>query len=202
LPSVERVFGSTGQDARSSAYRRTVDRGVRDITEGLHGQAQGALADAYNSAGQMFNADASRMGALGATAGNLAAGDRTQTADLARQLQSAGITDAAALESIGQTQQQQTQGSLNLAYDDFQQQRDYPRSTVDWMSSVIRGLPAERSVSSTQTGPADVVGPSGLGQLASAATTGMGIWDQLKGNARGGRIRRSHGGALRYAHGS
>lgn len=203
LPAVESKFGAAGHDARSSAYRREVDRGVRDISEGLHSQALGALSQAYDTAAQTFGADATRLGALGQTAGEFAGQDRAMTADLASALQRAGITDAAALETVGRTQQGLDQASLDLARSDFEQQRDYPRQTIDWMSSVIRGLPAERSVTQTQTGPGDAFGPSPLAQLGSLATAGIGIYETLKDkNARGGRVRRyAHGGPLRYAHG-
>lgn len=200
MPALEARFGSAGHDSRSSAYRRAADQGVRDITEGLHSQSLGALSQAYDTAAQTFGADATRLGALGQSAGALAGQDRGQTADLAGALQKANITDAAALETVGRTEQGLNQSSLDLAYNDFANQRDYPRSTIDWMSSVIRGLPSDRAVTSTSTGPSSVSGPSPLAQLGSLASTGMGIYETIKDKARGGRVRRAHGGALRYGH--
>lgn len=235
LPSVTKTFGSAGHDTRSTQMRETVDRGIRDLTEGIHEQSQAALADAYRTAGQMFGQDASRMGALASTVGQLAQGDRAQTlqgADLLRALgatrgslagqegalqleagrgmgalsellQAMGLRDAAALESIGASQQGQEQRSLDLAYQDFLEQRDFPRQNINWMSEIIRGLPQERTIQQSQTGPAEIYRPSGLSQLASAAAAAAGIWDLFKGRkeARGGLVRKySKGGALRYAY--
>ena len=200
LPSVERVFGAGGHDPRSSAYRRTVDRGVRELAEGLQGQNLAALAEGYNTSGQIFGQDAGRMGALAQTAGALGLEDIDSQTRLAQTMQDTGLTGAAALEAAGAAQQAQTQRSLDLGYEDFARQRDYPRSNVDWMSSIIRGIPTETSTTTTGSGPADVYQPSLLGQLASAGTAAAGIWDIFK-NARGGRIKapRRVKGALSYA---
>jgi hypothetical protein len=105
-----------------------------------------------------------------------------------------GYGDAAALEAVGRTQRGMDQQSLNLAYGDFQQQRDYPRNTIDWMSSVIRGLPYDRAKAFEQYGPQSGLEyqPSQASQLASLFSTGMGIYDQFK--AEGGLVQYAEGG--------
>src|SRR5690606_25987783 len=122
---------------------------------------------------------------------------------LSELLQAMGLRDAAALESIGASQQGQEQRSLDLAYQDFLEQRDFPRQNINWMSEIIRGLPQERTIQQSQTGPAQIYQPSTLSQLSSAAAAAAGIWDLSKGrkDARGGLVREySKGGALRYAY--
>lgn len=202
LPGLEGKFGAAGHDVRSSAYRRAADRGVRDLSEGLQSQNLAALHQGYGQAGQLFGQDMSRMGALGQTAGNLAGQDIGQQGALAQQAQQMGLQGAAATEAVGAQQQGQTQRSLDLAHQDFQQQRDYPRENIDWMSSVVRGLPYDRSVQSQSVGPASSYQPSGLSQLGSLASTAVGAWDTWQNRARGGRIRRRYnlGGALRHAY--
>lgn len=196
LPSLAATFGSRGSDARSSAYRRAADRGVRDISEGLQSQAQAALSGAYQNAGTMFNADANRQGTLAQLAANNNLNAAQAQGTLAQLAQQMGLTDASALESIGGSQQQQNQRSLDLAYQDFQNQRDYPRGTIDWMNSVIRGIPYGTQVSSTQTAPQGGYGPSPISQLGSLGTGLAGILAAFK-KARGGRIKRyRYGGGI------
>lgn len=185
MPGLDSKFIRQGQYG-SSAHMREANRGARDITEGLNSQALSALSGAYQSAGQLFGQDASRMGALAQTAGSLAGQEAqtklaagAQSGALAQALQSMGIKDAAAMEAIGSAQQGQTQRNLDLAYKDFVEQRDYPKTTIDWMSSVIRGLPAPSRETTSATGPASVVGPSPLSQLASLGTAIAG-WNETQ----------------------
>lgn len=86
--------------------------------------------------------------------------------------------DAASLEAVGTTQQNQNQRNLDLAYQDFQQQRDYPRQQLDWLSNIIRGIPNSAiptSTTSSQTGPSQVYQPSPLAQVGSLLTGIRGI---------------------------
>lgn len=208
LPQVSRVFGAAGATPRSTAMRRTVDQGVRDLTEGLNAQNQAALAAAYESGANIFGQDSSRMGALAGQSINSALAGGV----LGEQAQNTALRDAAAQASVGETIQQDTQGSLDLAYQDFLNQRDYPRSQTNWLSSVIRGIPYNQTVTNNETGPANAYQPSGASQLGSLITTGLGIWDawkDIKGgdsggtkwadifeSARGGRVRRAKGGKV------
>ena len=211
LPSVERVFGAAGSGPRSSAYRRTVDRGVRDIAEGLQGQALGALSQGYAQAGEQFGADVSRLGSLGELLGSLSLREGELGGNLAELAQNLGLREAAGLEAIGATQQADTQRSLDLARADFEAQRDYPRQNIDWLSNVIRGVPTDRTTTTSETGPASIVGPSGLQSLGSLATAIGGIsevfrnpeggWSWPWKKARGGYVNKPRG-ALRYAYGS
>lgn len=185
-PALSNKFTAAGQYG-SSAHEREANRGARDITEGLNSQANAQLSQAYTNAGQMFNQDQSRQLGLAQLAGNL--GTQQQQAQLegGRQLgalgaasQQLGLTGANALDTIGKEQQGLNQKNLDTAYGDFQRQTNYPRETVDWLSSVIRGMPAPTSSTTTGTGPASVVGPSGLSQIGSAATGVAGLWELFR----------------------
>lgn len=126
----------------------------------------------------------SQMGQLGATAGDLqnanaqnqlAAG--AQMGNLGQLLQTLGYRDASALETIGQQQQGLAQSNLDLAYQDFLNQKNYPRETVDWMSSVIRGLTPPKSTDTTTQTP----GAAGMSPLQQLATLGsvMKGWNEV-----------------------
>lgn len=211
LPSVQRMFGAAGASPRSTQMRATVDRGVRDLTEGLHGQSLAALAEGYGQAGQLFGQDMGRIGALGESVGNLGLNTASVQGGLAQLGQELSLRDAASQAAVGETLQGDEQRSLDLAYEDFQNQRDFPRQNVDWLSEVIRGTPHGQVGSTSSTGPAEVYQPSGASQLGSLATTAAGIFDLFKRfkkpgavatPARGGQIRKRYnrGGALRYVY--
>lgn len=215
MPSVQAAFGAAGSGPRSTQMRRVVDQGVRDLTEGINEQGLAALSNAYNSAGTLFNQDATRLGGLAQTVGNLNLNAANVQGGLARTGQDLALQDAAAQAAAGETLQSDQQRSLDLAYQDFQNQRDYPKQQVDWLSSVIQGTPHATVETKQGTGPAETYQPSGASQLGSLLTTGLSIYDLIKGrttgNARGGpismysrgrRVRKptyQKGGALSYA---
>lgn len=212
LPGLERTFGATGADARSSAYRRAADKGTRDIAEGLSAQNLAALNQGYQTAGTLFGADASRQGSLAGLAGNQATADAGtrlnaagQMGTLAQLQKQLNLTDVGALQQVGGMQQAQNQGSLDLAHQDFVDQRDYPKSQLAFMQSMIQGLPYNKNVSSTDVGPANAVGPSTVQQVGSAATGIAGLIGALGktqgGGAAGGRAARLRYGGKRFARG-
>lgn len=185
LPGLTSKFTANGQYG-SSAMAREANRGARDVTEGLQSNAAAQLADAYNTAGTQFNQDQSRQLGLGQLAGQLGGQQQgallqagAQQAALGQQAQSLGLQGAAAMDTIGQEQQAQNQRSLDTAYGDFQNQTNYPRQTIDWMSSVIRGLPAPVSTQTSATGPANIYQPSPLSQLGSLGTGIAGLQELL-----------------------
>jgi len=187
LPSVQEAFvgsGSFGGDRMAEIMGRV----SRDTAEGLQGQQLGALSQAYGQAGQLFGADRARQLQAGATAGQLAGqtgelqlGAGRQMGALGEAYQALQARDAAGLEAVGAQQRGLGQGSLDLAYQDFLRQQNYPREMVDWMSQVVRGLPSDRASSTTQTGPAETYGPSPLSQIASLYSTYRGLQNPQQG---------------------
>jgi hypothetical protein len=109
-----------------------------------------------------------------------------------------GLRGAGALEAIGGQRQQMGQRGMDLAYQDFLEQRDLPMERVGFMSDIVRGLPMSQRLTQTDRGPADIYQPSGLAQIAGAYGTIKGLTEE----ARGGRVRRYAGGRVRrYANG-
>lgn len=181
-----------GQAAQQLAADRTRQLQAAGQTAAL-GQAQAGLESAdlarYAQAG-------TQLGALGQSTGQLAGQAGTQALqagqqvgalsgqDLTRQLQTAqqlgalgqaqqqlGLQNIGALEAAGATQQQQAQRSLDQAYADFLNQREYDRNNIAFLNAAIRGLEIPTSTSTTSTGPASVYQPSPLSQLAQGAAT-------------------------------
>lgn len=197
LPAIKGNFIKAGAYG-SAGQQRAVGRALRDVTGEIQSQANAALSDAYNNASQLQGSEAMRQIQAGQIAGGLG-GD-----DISRQLQAgqnlgalgqlvASLTgaDTAALSAMGTDQQALNQRNLDTAYGDFQQQRDYPRQTLDWMSSIIRGMPYSQTQTTTNTGPmGDQYQPSLISQLGSALALYRGIKDEF-GKARGGLARAS-----------
>lgn len=159
LPALGTEFTRNGQYG-SLAHQREADQNARDISSDLTQQSLAARSQGYQLAGQQYQTDAQRQAALAGTAGNLAAaegnlqlGAGKQQGSIAALMSQLGLSDASALETVGKEQQGQNQSNLDLAYQDFQNQRDYPKNTVDWLSSVIRGIQAPVSTTETKTGP-------------------------------------------------
>lgn len=181
LPSLQNAFVGSGSFGGDRMMEMGI-RGTRDISEALQGQQLGALSQAYGQAGQLFGQDMSRMLQAGMGAGQLAgqtgelqlAGGR-QFGALAEALQGLQGRDVAGLEAIGAQQRGMGQQSLDLAYQDFLRQQNYPREMVDWMSQTVRGLPSSSATTASQTGPADIYGASPLSQIASLYSTYRGL---------------------------
>lgn len=198
LPGIENRFITSGQSG-SSGHRVGLEKAGRDLSEGLQSQSLAALSDAYKTAGSQYQTDAARaasigqsMGQLGQARGQLGLQQGQQLSGLAQLQQAMAGKDATALQAVGDARQAQTQRNLDLAYGDFREQRDYPRQNVDWMSSIIRGIPYDRTSTTTQTGPANVYQPSPLSQLISL----YGLYKDVTGKARGGVVHKAHGGTV------
>lgn len=191
MPGIESRFITSGQSG-SSGHRIGLERAGRDVTEGLNSQAMAALSDAYRTAGSQYQADASRLAGIGQNIGQMGLQTGSQLSGLAQLQQQMSGRDAAALQAVGDTRQAQNQRNLDLAYQDFVNQRDYPKQQVDWMSSVIRGMPHDTTTQTSQTGPANVYQPSPISQLISL----YGLYKDVTGKARGGPVRKATGGVV------
>lgn len=191
MPGIEGRFITSGQSG-SSGHQDMLQKAGRDVTEGLNSQAMAALSDAYKTAGSQYQTDAQRLAGIGQNVGQLGLQTGSQLSGLAQLQQQMAGRDASSLSMVGDAQQQQVQRNLDTAYGDFQAQRDYPRQNVDWMSSIIRGIPYDRSTSTTSTGPANVYQPSPLSQLISL----YGLYKDVTGKARGGVVHKAHGGVI------
>jgi hypothetical protein len=174
-------FGSTRQ-------QELAQRGVRDISENLASQIGAQLASGYTTAGQQAQEDLRRQASIGQAAGTLTGTEMQNLANLAnvqgalaQREQALGLQGAGALETIGMTQQQQAQRNLDLAYQDFQRQTQYPKEQIRFLSEIVRGLPSGGgTTSASTTGVGQQYSASPLAQLASAGMSAAALSNLLK----------------------
>lgn len=238
LPAAAQQFVGHGQFG-SERQRDLVNRSVRDTNESILDQQAKSLESGYQTAGNLFNADANRMAGLATTAGGLAGADASrllsasqarsglantalsqtgqnintnlglgqgymgaqgqgfnqltglanQNFQLGQGIQGLGYTDAAAMGAIGQQQQQLGQQSLNTAYQDFLEQRNYPMDMTTYFSNLVRGYNpgSNTSQQSTTTSP----DPSTVSQVAGLGAGLLGLGGSMGlFKARGGRVNR------------
>jgi hypothetical protein len=136
--------------------------------QGLQG-VQGAVgAGQYGLAGSgLANQSAGTLGQLGQT-------------QFAQQM---GINEAQM--RAGQMQQGQEQRGLDMQYQSFQDQMNYPYKQLGFMSDLYRGLPLSQSSQSVYQNP------SALSQAAGLGTAAYGLYQMGKKN--GGAIKESDG---------
>jgi hypothetical protein len=198
LPGLQKAFTGAGQFGSRGGTGSMEDigiRGVQEIQEGLEAQRLEALSGAYGQGADIYGRDITSARELARVSGAL---DEAQAgalyqgaqgvAGLGAEAQRMGALDAATLEAIGAQRRGLEQGSMDLAYQDFLEQRDLPWQRIGQMSEVIRGLPPSfvpRATQRTDVGPASVYQPSPLSQLVG----GYGVYRGLTGDrAEGGYI--------------
>ena len=173
--------GPEGFSQGISAYMSPYQQLVTDIQKRKAGQE-------FDIAGQQQQAQAAQVGAFGGSRDTLrrslldqqrqqqmadiqARGDQANFEQASNQFRS-GITqgmDVNRLQSAyGAQEQAMGQAGLDQAYQDYQNQREYPQQQLSNMSNMIRGLPLGST--STNTGYQNPGSPS-FGQLLSSAGT-------------------------------
>lgn len=190
LPAVSDQFIRAGQFG-SSGMGTFGERALRDTQESILANQTNALNTGYTQALGASQADLARQqGAL------------AQTAELAKMQQGLTTADAAALESIGTTQQAQQQKGLDVAYQDYLNQIQYPQTQINNMSTTLRGLPPSAvPTTGTTSGTTTTFAPSPLSALAGAYSLYQGVntsqAQKALGSAKGGLIQGyANGGAV------
>ena len=102
------------------------------------GQALAAEQAAMQGAGQL-NTFAQGLGGLGMNVGQLG----MNLSGLGERQRAADIQGAQLLESVGRDIRAEDQGRLDLAYEDFTRQRDYPMQQYERFANLLRGVPTE-----------------------------------------------------------
>jgi hypothetical protein len=122
-------------------------------------------------------------------AGQLAAGQAN--INLGQTTQKMGLTDAAALQSVGESQLAQEQRVIDANRAQVGAENAAPFYNVGQASTIAAGAPAGGTSGVSAT---SAPGASTLGQIAGAAATGIGAYGALK--AKGGAIKK---GSLKKA---
>ena len=180
------AFGGSRSALVEAERQRNLGMQMGDI------RAKG-LQDAYTQAASQFNADQQRA----MQAQQLGEQSRQFGANLGLQGLSTALQGAGQLGALGQQQFQQgmdinklqsayggqqqalRQQGLTQAYEDFQNEQNYPYKQLGFMSDLIRGLPLGQQTTRTMYEP----GPNAAQQLGAA---GMGLYGLSKFMAEGG----------------
>jgi len=135
------------------------------------------LQDAYTQGLSVFDADraAARAGS-------------NQMLGLGQQEQASSLTGLGALQSTGETQRALRQQPLDVNYEEFVRQKEYPRQSLQELSGILRGFQVQPSTYKTSQVYQQ---PPTLGsQLLTAGSIGAGISSglgkSLLGKAGGG----------------
>jgi hypothetical protein len=151
---------------------------------GTQQQAQATQAGAFGG-GRDAIMRAERERNLSQQMGDIQARGSQAAYDQAANQFRQGITQQSGLAQMqgqmGAQQQQQAQRPLDMAYQDFLNQQNYPYKQLGFMSDMIRGLPlGQQSTSQVYSAP-----PSLMGQLGGL---GMGAYGLSKMMADGGEV--------------
>jgi hypothetical protein len=183
LPGVNSTFAGTGQfgSTRSADF---TNRAITQNQSEIMGQQAKALDTGFQNASQAWQNDKNSNIQLGQAAGSLLNQGSTALGGLAQQRTTLGLTDANANQVVGQQQQAMDQQGLDLQYQDFLQQRDYPQAQLSYLNSMVRGLPVDKSgfntqsdLSTSQTG--NVGSSSGLSQILQGISGVAGVKSAL-----------------------
>lgn len=134
------------------------DRQAQFGAAGLNAQNQQQQSQLGMSAANANNQTGLANAQLGLQVGQAQAG-------LGQATQQGAIADAQALLNTGAVEQAQNQQGLDIAYQDFINQRDYDRNNLNWLSGILRGVPTSANTTTTgyQAPPSMVSQISGLG---------------------------------------
>ena len=189
--------------SRSAIVDAEAQRSLNSQLQGIEATGQ---QNAYANAQQQFNTDqARRLQAQGMGEASRQYGAGLGMQGLQTALQSAGTLGQLGqtqygqqlginqLQSqYGQQQQQQAQRPLDMAYQDFINQQNYPYKQLGFMSDMIRGLPlGQQSTQSVYQAP-----PSAL---QTVGALGMGAYGLSK-MAGGGMVAFGNGGDTDISH--
>lgn len=171
LPQVNSQFTGGGMFG-STRNADILGRAARDTQDDITGKQGDYLSQGFQSSMNNYNTAMNR---------SLQAG--SQLGDLAKTGQQVYGNDVNELARIGQTQETKNQLGLDTAYNQFLEQRDYPKSQIDWFNSVAHGIPSQSLNTQTKQSFTPQSNPIsqalGLGGSLSA----------LSSMAKGGRVR-------------
>jgi hypothetical protein len=154
------AFGGSREAIMAAENERNRNMGLQNIVGQGYNQAFNAAQNQYN---QGLGTQLQGLGLANTAAGQLGnlGGQQFQQGMDINKLQS----------GYGAMQQAQQQQGLDVAYQDFQNQRNYPYKQLGYMSDLLRGTPTgSSSVTNMYAPPANVAG-----QIAGLGIGAMGL---------------------------
>ena len=165
--------GEVGETARVQAARAAEQARVQQAMEQSRqfgaGQALAAEQAAIGAAGQMGTMGQG-IGALGMNVGSLG----QSLVGLGEKQRAADIQGAQLLETIGRDIRAEDQARLDMSYEDFARQRDYPIQQYERMAGILRGVPVTPNVEEQR-----MVSYNPLQQALGAGISGLGLYKGL-----------------------
>ena len=201
LAEMQRQYDITGSQQRATAAGRGAFGGSRDALMRAENERNKnmamnqAIGSGYQNAfqaaqqAQQFGANLGLQGYQGALSG---LGQAGQAASTLGQLGQTQFGQESALnaerQKIGAVQQAQAQQGLDLGYQDFLKQKNYPYQQLAFMSDMLRGLPLSQSAQQVYTAP-----PSTASQLGGLGMSALGIYGASGGfRANGGMVGKGY----------
>ena len=163
---------------------------------GLQGTAQGMQGAGMGLQGVQAATGAGQLGLQGFGAATQAAGTLGTLGQTQFGQEQAILGEQ---QKVGAIQQAQAQQGLDLAYQDFLKQRNYPYQQLAFQSDMLRGLPLSQASQSIYTAP-----PSMGSQLGGLGMSALGLYGMSGGfKAKGGMVGKGYaeGGQIGYADG-
>ena len=173
-PYLQNVLDVQKQAAITDFQRQQAGRDAAAVQAGAFGGSRGAVQQALASEGlqdklaeiqatgqqkafeqaqQQFGRDRdARMAAerIGLGAADSLTQQSAQLAALGEKARAGDIESAQLLEKIAKDRQARDQAGLDLDYEDFVRQRDFPREQLQFYSSLLRGIPVQPSTETTK----------------------------------------------------
>ena len=197
-PYMQNVVETQKNEAYRDAQMRNIGSNLGAARQGTYGGARQLLGEqernrnlqqqlgniqatgsqnAFQAAqqAQQFGTTAGLQGYGQAIAGANTLGQLGQTQFGQEQAINQGI------QNVGNIQQAQAQQGLDLAYQDFLKQRNYPYQQLAFMSDMTRGIPLSQSAQQVYTAP-----PSAISQLGGLGMSALGIYGMSGGFKPGG----------------
>ena len=166
------AFGGSRSAVQESLAGEALNRQLAEIQ--ASGQQQ-----AFEQAQQQFERDrAARADAerIGLGAGEMAGSQARALAELGGMARASDIESAQLLEQVGKGLTAREQAGLDLAYQDFVRQRDFPRENLQFLSSILRGVPITPS---TETTTMQAYNP--VQQLLGTGVSALGLYKGITG---------------------
>jgi hypothetical protein len=217
-PYMQNVVDVQKNEAFRDAQIRNLGSNLGSARQGTYGGARQLLGEQErnrNLQQQMANIQATgsqnafnaaqQAQQFGTTAGLQGYGQALQGASTLGQLGSTQFGQQQAInqgiQNVGNIQQAQAQQGLDLGYQDFLKQRNYPYQQLAFMSDMTRGIPLSQSAQQVYTAP-----PSAVSQLGGLGMSALGIYGMsggFKGAKEGGLMaaKAYKEGGLTYAEG-
>jgi hypothetical protein len=156
------------QAAQMAAAREFSQMGGAERDAAL--RQAGLLGQFAASEQQLGLQGAEALGRLGAGQQNLALQQAEGLGQVGTQRQALTLAQAQALQAQGGTQQQQRQRELDLEYQNFLDQREANKQNINFMSSILRGVPVQPTKVESRYD-----NPSALAQFSGLGIAGLGL---------------------------